>query len=309
MKKRMLVLVAAFCAGISSAQVKYVAVTEPEIDEQVAAAKILNAAEVQEITATVRREAVRNLPKDKYVIMTAAPDAAQGGPAADYVVRGMIRKISTQLSLSIEMHETKDGLLVESSDPVRSEHIGELLDKTSAAAGDMFRKFAAPAQSAMQRPPAAYPVPPQPGQPIPPQDAYAPQADAQPDAAPAPGGPDPLASLTGDARAVVDKVVNAVNAFKDATTKSIDAANAVKTAAQSKNFSAIMDAKKKVEAAATALKKAKTDVNTAIEALRNAGPEAEDAVKALGINLAMFGGGSGSGGGKSGGGGGGGVYP
>jgi len=98
----------------------------------------------------------------------------------------------------------------------------------------------------------------------------------------------PAVTVTGDAKVVVDKVVAAVKAFKDATTKSIDAANAVKTAAQSKNFSAIMDAKKKVQAAAEALKQAKTDVTAAIEALNSAGPEATAAIKAMGIDLSMF---------------------
>jgi len=98
----------------------------------------------------------------------------------------------------------------------------------------------------------------------------------------------PAVTVTGDAKVVVDKVVAAVKAFKDATTKSIDAANAVKTAAQSKNFSAIMDAKKKVQAAAEALKQAKTDVTAAIDALNSAGPEATAAVKAMGIDLSMF---------------------
>jgi len=108
----------------------------------------------------------------------------------------------------------------------------------------------------------------------------------------------PAVSLTGDAKATVDRVVAAVNAFKDATTKSIDAANAVKTAAQSKNYSAIMDAKKKVTAATEALKKAKVDVTAAIDALNSAGPESQAAVKAMGIDLSMFGGkGGGAGGG------------
>jgi hypothetical protein len=95
-------------------------------------------------------------------------------------------------------------------------------------------------------------------------------------------------NVTGEATVVVDKVVAAVNAFKDATGKSIAAANAVKTAAQSKNFSAIMDAKKKVQSAVEAVKQAKADVTTAIDALKTAGPEAEAAVKAMGIDISMF---------------------
>jgi len=109
-------------------------------------------------------------------------------------------------------------------------------------------------------------------------------------------------SVTGEAKVAVERVVAAVKAFKDATAKSIDAANAVKTAAQSKNFSAIMDAKKKVGSAAEAVKKAKEDVTAAVEALNSAGPEATAAVKAMGIDLSMFarkdGGGGGAKGGK-----------
>jgi len=106
--------------------------------------------------------------------------------------------------------------------------------------------------------------------------------------------PTAAVSVSGDAKIAVDMVVTAVNAFKDATAKSIDAANAVKTAAQSKNYSAIMDAKKKVTNATEALKKAKADVTAAINTLNSAGPEAQAAVKAMGIDLSMFGGSAGS---------------
>jgi len=106
--------------------------------------------------------------------------------------------------------------------------------------------------------------------------------------------PTAAVSVTGDAKIAVDMVVTAVNAFKDATAKSIDAANAVKTAAQSKNYSAIMDAKKKVTNATETLKKAKADVTAAINTLNSAGPEAQAAVKAMGIDLSMFGGSAGS---------------
>jgi len=131
-------------------------------------------------------------------------------------------------------------------------------------------------------------------------------ADTQTAAAPTPtqnaesatgassAAPTAALSLTGDAKIAVDMVVTAVNAFKDATAKSIDAANAVKTAAQSKNYSAIMDAKKKVESATEAVKKAKADVTAAINTLNSAGPEAQAAVKAMGIDLSMFGGSAGS---------------
>ncbi|GBU20951.1 hypothetical protein R80B4_00838 [Fibrobacteres bacterium R8-0-B4] len=124
------------------------------------------------------------------------------------------------------------------------------------------------------------------------------QAESKPEpaqSAAAAGAPASAVSVTGEAKAAVDKVVAAVNAFKDATDKSIAAANAVKTATQSKNFSAIMDAKKKVESATEAVKKAKADVTAAINILNSAGPEAAEAVKAQGIDVSMFGGTDGSG--------------
>jgi len=108
------------------------------------------------------------------------------------------------------------------------------------------------------------------------------------DAEPAADASTTIVSVASEVKDAVDRVVAAVNAFKDATSKSIDAANAVKTAVQSKNFSAIKDAKKKVEIATEAVKTAKADVGKAIEAMNSAGPEAAAAVKAMGIDLAMF---------------------
>jgi hypothetical protein len=126
--------------------------------------------------------------------------------------------------------------------------------------------------------------------PVPSQPVSAPQPETS-----TADAPTSAVNVTGATKVVVDRVVAAVNAFKDATKKSIDAANAVKTAAQSKNFSAIMDAKKKVQSAAEAVKQAKADVTTAIEALKTAGPEAETAVKTLGIDISMFAGKDGDG--------------
>jgi hypothetical protein len=107
-------------------------------------------------------------------------------------------------------------------------------------------------------------------------------------AEPAAGVPAVVESVTGEAKAAVDRVVAAVNAFNDATAASMEAANAVKTATQSKNFSAIKDARKKVEGAAEAVKKAKAEVTEAIDALKTAGAEAVAAVKAMGLDLSMF---------------------
>jgi len=124
-------------------------------------------------------------------------------------------------------------------------------------------------------------------------------SDAQTAAVPMPaqnaeGAPPAAVYVAGDAKVVVDRVVAAVNAFKEATAKSIDAANTVKTVAQSKNIFAIKDAKKKVEDAVEAVKRAKADVTAAIDALNSAGPEAQAAVRSMGIDLSMFGGNDGS---------------
>jgi len=149
------VIVAAIFAGTAFAQVKHVAVVETEIDPT---AKI-NKAEAMEITATIRREAINNLPRGKYNIMTTETIMAMGGAVldkcgeencvislgetigADYIVRGIVRKIGTKLSLTVEMHEIDRGMLIALSDPARAEKIEGLLDKAAAACADMYKKF------------------------------------------------------------------------------------------------------------------------------------------------------------------------
>jgi hypothetical protein len=127
-------------------------------------------------------------------------------------------------------------------------------------------------------------------QPAPPPQSGATDEAASAVAVPTAAASTPAVTVTGPAKDAVEKVIAAVNAFKDAMAKSVAAASAVATAAQSKNFSAIMAAKKSVESAA-AVKKAKEDGLAAVEALKAAGPEAEEAARAMGINLAMFAGG------------------
>jgi len=161
----------ALLAGISVAGVKNVAVVETEIDPQSGAAAKINKAEVRLITAGLRKEAVKNLPRDKYNIMTSETVMAQGSAVleacadencvitlgsrigADYIVRGTISKLGTKLTVSIDMFETNDGNLVASSDIVSSEKTAELLEKASAACGEMFRAFVNP-QGAVQIPTA-----------------------------------------------------------------------------------------------------------------------------------------------------------
>jgi len=61
---------------------------------------------------------------------------------ADYIVRGTISKFQTKLTLKVEMYETDNGMLVATSEPVRTENIGELLETGAAACAEMYREFA-----------------------------------------------------------------------------------------------------------------------------------------------------------------------
>jgi len=164
-------LFAILTASVAHAQVKYVAVVETEIDAQSGAAAKLNKAEARQITAALRREAVNNLPRGKYNIMTSETVQAQGGAVleecaeencvitlgskigADYIVRGIISKIGANLTVTVEMYETNDGTLVASSDLAKAGNASELLEKATAACAKMFKVFVNPqysTQSAQQ---------------------------------------------------------------------------------------------------------------------------------------------------------------
>jgi len=134
-KTTILVITAIFfmmmTASAARAQLKHVAVVETERDPTANISK----AEVMEITATLRREAINNLPRGKYNIMTDETIRSMSGAVlekcaeencvvtlgetigADYVVRGIIRKVGTKLSLTVDMHEIDRGMLVALSDP------------------------------------------------------------------------------------------------------------------------------------------------------------------------------------------------
>ncbi|MDR2693256.1 MAG: hypothetical protein LBB74_03465 [Chitinispirillales bacterium] len=174
------VLIAWFFIASSAAYagVKNVAVVETELDAGSGAAAKMNRAEVRQITAELRGVAVNSLPGGKYNIMTAETVQSQLGSAklgecadencvitlgsaigADYIVRGIISKLGTNLTLSVEMYETNDGNLVGSSGLVRAVNTTELLDKAATACAEMYRRFEAkqgsPPKSA---PPVAYTV-------------------------------------------------------------------------------------------------------------------------------------------------------
>jgi len=78
---------------------------------------------------------------------------------ADYIVRGILRKFKTLLTLTVEMYETEDGTLVASSEPVRSENAAELLMKTGVACADMYKAFLRSKSSAAVKAPDVEPKP------------------------------------------------------------------------------------------------------------------------------------------------------
>jgi len=159
MKINKLVLLLALFAAMPALAVKYVAVVETDIDAASGASAALNPAEVRLITAELRRQASENLPSDKYSVMTSETVMSMGGAVleecseencvislgskigADYIVRGTISKFQTKFMMTVEMYETDNGTLVITSEPIRSENIEGLLDKTSAATSNMYRKF------------------------------------------------------------------------------------------------------------------------------------------------------------------------
>jgi len=148
---------------------KYVAVVETGVDEQSGASANLNPAEIRQITAELRREAIENLPRGQYNIMTSETVQSMGGAVleacadencvitigskigADYIVRGIISKFQTKLTLSVEMYETENGTLVALSTPVRSESPAELLEMAAAACANMYKKFANTQNAYVQR--------------------------------------------------------------------------------------------------------------------------------------------------------------
>jgi hypothetical protein len=170
MKKLMCVLMMALFAGTAAAQIKYVAVVETEVDAQSGAAAKLNKAEVRQITTVLRNEARNNMPSGKYKIMTAETVIAQGSAkleecaeencvislgakiGADYIVRGIVSKFGTKLTLSVEIYETEDGTLVGSA-RVSSEKAEELLEKTVAESKVLYKNFVNEMGGAQQTPP------------------------------------------------------------------------------------------------------------------------------------------------------------
>jgi hypothetical protein len=158
-----LTILLATLAALANAQgrvpIKNVAVIETQVDEHSGAATELNMAELREITAVLRREAVRALPKERYNIMTSETVLAMGEAVleecaeencvialgskigADYIVRGTVSKFRTMFSLTVELYETDYGNLIAVAEAVRSANLDELLEKSSSASAAMYADF------------------------------------------------------------------------------------------------------------------------------------------------------------------------
>jgi TolB-like protein len=152
-----------------STRVQNIAVVKTEIDAQSGASAELTSADARLVTAELRREAVKNLPRGKYNVMTSETVYAQGSAVleacadensvivlgsaigADYIVRGTISKVQTRFTLTVEIYETEDGNLVASSAPIRSESLENLLEKAAPICADMYKTFVN-AQIALLRP-------------------------------------------------------------------------------------------------------------------------------------------------------------
>ncbi len=204
-------------SGGNAAKTRYVAVVETEIDAQSGASAELNPAEVRQITAALRREAVENLPRGTYHIMTSETVQSMGGAVleecsdencvvtlgakigADYIVRGTISKYGTKFTLSAEMYETDNGTLVASSEYVRADNTAELMDKTVTASANMYKKFVNPAY---QPPAPAYQPPASAYQP--PAPAYQPPGVPNAAAKPTEAAPAYRQSQTGGSGTITD---------------------------------------------------------------------------------------------------------
>ncbi|MCL2219570.1 MAG: fibrobacter succinogenes major paralogous domain-containing protein [Chitinispirillia bacterium] len=156
--------------------IRNVAVVETQIDEQSGAASEMSKAEVRVITDEIRREAVNNLPRSRYSVMTSETVQSMGSAVleecaeencvislgskigADYIVRGIISKFRNMFTLSVEMYETEYGMLVATASPVRTATLEELLEKSTAACLAMYKKFMKTSQLASPRQTVAPPT-------------------------------------------------------------------------------------------------------------------------------------------------------
>jgi len=139
--------------------IKNVAVIETQIDDGSDAASKINRAEVRGITNEIRREAVNNLPRGRFNVMTSETVQSMGDAVleecaeencvialgskigADYIVRGIISTFAENLTVTVEMYETEYGMLVATAASVRTANLNELLERTAVVCAEMYRKF------------------------------------------------------------------------------------------------------------------------------------------------------------------------
>ena len=144
--------------GFSAATIN-VAVIETEIDAGSDAVKEIKPAEIRYITQEIRRQATNNLPKPKYSIMTEQSVQAQGDAVlqecadencyvtlgekigADFITIGTLSKFRKNYTLTVEIYDTRNGMLVVSSDPLESEKVEDLLIGFRKIAPSFFGKL------------------------------------------------------------------------------------------------------------------------------------------------------------------------
>jgi hypothetical protein len=137
-----------------------VAVINTEIDPAAPGLqKELNSAELRYITQEIRRQARSNLSQD-YNVMTELAIMAQGDAVlqecadencvvafgekigADYIVKGTISKFRNSFVLSIEVYETRRGMLVASSDPIENADVAQFIPEMRRITPALFKKLA-----------------------------------------------------------------------------------------------------------------------------------------------------------------------
>jgi hypothetical protein len=156
MRKVLVSLLALASFGFSAINV---AVLNTEVDTESAAAKEIEDSELRYITQEIRRQAINNLPKDKYRVMTEQSVQAQGEAilqecaeencmvslgekiGADFITRGTLSKFRKKYTLTVEVYDTKNGMLTASSDPVENEDIEDLLGEFRKIAPAFFAKI------------------------------------------------------------------------------------------------------------------------------------------------------------------------
>ncbi|MDR3000031.1 MAG: hypothetical protein LBU89_02105 [Fibromonadaceae bacterium] len=156
MKKVLISLLVLASFGFSALNV---AVINTEIDMESAVAKEIKDSELRYITQDIRRQATNNLPRGKYRVMTDVSVQAQGEAVlqecmeencmialgekigADYIARGTLSKFRRRFTLTVEIYDTKNGMLVASSSAIENEEIDGLLDDFRKIAPSFFRKM------------------------------------------------------------------------------------------------------------------------------------------------------------------------